>query len=499
MAAPAHHADGATKAYFDHSSAQRVSTDTVLARALKEQYPQLELVITPESNCALFAFALSGHAALTPIDDAKGGHHGGGPKSAALPSSLSWDVYLPPARRLDGARGGIAERLLFGKFLYRWRDAEFIIYLADGRDGSNSYPAVTNYYVLCSPAERPAVDDLLLAAGAWTNELHDEVWVFDGGYWRKSAELYDSIRKASWDNVILDPSMKKAIIDDHLSFYGSRDTYASLKVPWKRGVIYYGPPGNGKTISIKATMRMLYDLKDPVPTLYVRILASFGGPEAALASIFGMARRYAPCYLVFEDLDTIVGDDARSYFLNEIDGLKANDGIFIVGSTNHLDRLDPGISKRPSRFDRKYFFPDPDREQRVAYCHFWQRKLADNKDVDFPDPLCGAIADITDKFSFAYMQEAFVASLLAIARENRDGDGEGMLEDDWVGVSAPRRLSSGSSQAASSLDSWADADDDGELDKLVLWVQMKKQVKILREGMDDKSDGLSGKLDAVSL
>lgn len=34
----------------------------------------------------------------------------------------------------------------------------------------------------------------------------------------------------------------------------------------------------------------------------------------------------------------------RSYFLNEIDGLKSNDGIFIVGSTNHLERLDPGIS-----------------------------------------------------------------------------------------------------------------------------------------------------------
>ncbi len=59
-----------------------------------------------------------------------------------------------------------------------------------------------------------------------------------------------------------------------------------------------------------------------------------------------MARRQAPCYLVFEDLDTIVSDDVRSYFLNEVDGLKANDGIFMVGSTNHLDRLDPGISVR---------------------------------------------------------------------------------------------------------------------------------------------------------
>lgn len=43
-----------------------------------------------------------------------------------------------------------------------------------------------------------------------------------------------------------------------------------------------------------------------------------------------------------------MSDDVRSYFLNEVDGLQSNDGIFMVGSTNHLDRLDPGISVRAS-------------------------------------------------------------------------------------------------------------------------------------------------------
>lgn len=37
----------------------------------------------------------------------------------------------------------------------------------------------------------------------------------------------------------------------------------------------------------------------------------------------------------------------------------------MIASTNHLERLDPGIAKRPSRFDRKYFFDDPSREERV--------------------------------------------------------------------------------------------------------------------------------------
>lgn len=82
----------------------------------------------------------------------------------------------------------------------------------------------------------------------------------------------------------------------------------------------------------------------------------YSGPEYSIKQVFGKAREFAPCYLVFEDLDSVITDSVRSYFLNEVDGLKSNDGIFIVGSTNHLERLDPGISvgvQCPSRYFRK--------------------------------------------------------------------------------------------------------------------------------------------------
>lgn len=91
-------------------------------------------------------------------------------------------------------------------------------------------------------------------------------------------------------------------------------------------------------------MHMLLERNPSVPTLYVRSLESFMGPEYSIHSIFEKAREFAPCYLVFEDIDTIITPDIRSYFLNEVDGLKSNDGIFMIASTNHLDQLDPGIS-----------------------------------------------------------------------------------------------------------------------------------------------------------
>ncbi|OLN87314.1 putative ATPase YjoB [Colletotrichum chlorophyti] len=453
-------ADATTKEYFKHSTAKRVNTDAVVSKALNEQYPNLELVVVPEGygyGCNLLGFAQDGHAAFEPIQD----------KDEHLPGSLEWLLYIPPARRLDGDQGGLVNTVLYGKYLYKWKGQEFLVYLIDGRDGVMPYP-VKNYYILAP--ETYHIDQLILAAGKWSNELHGEVLVFDQGYWQKSRELYESVRKSSWESVILDEDMKKALIEDHLSFFNSRDTYSNLQVPWKRGLIYYGPPGNGKTISIKATMNMLS--KRDVPTLYVRTLVSWAGPEQSIQQIFSKAREFAPCYLVFEDLDTIVSDNVRSYFLNEMDGLKSNDGIFVIGSTNHLDRLDPGISKRPSRFDRKYYFPDPNLEQRIAYCHFWQGKLKNNRDISFPDKLCEAIAKITDKFSFAYIQEAFVAALLAIARQSEGSKRSSIkalteeLEEDWLGVVNTS---------------------DEELNKLVLWVEIKKQIEILRDGMEEKN------------
>ena len=254
--------DQTTHAFFEHSTAKRINTDAVIAAALKEQYPSFDQVIIPSYGADLLGFAASGRATFCLLE----------PGSDDIPSKLIWKRYVPPSRRIDGNPGGVAQDIYFGKLMYRWEDEEFVLYVVDGRDGSSSYPQVRNYYLLTTDTHK--ADALILAAGQWTNELREEVWVFDGGMWRKSAELYQSVMKSSWDAVILEPAMKEAIIRDHLSFFDSRDTYEQLKVPWKRGVIYYGPPGNGKTISIKAMMNTFYNRKDPIPAMYVRNFVS---------------------------------------------------------------------------------------------------------------------------------------------------------------------------------------------------------------------------------
>lgn len=125
----------------------------------------------------------------------------------------------------------------------------------------------------------------------------------------------------------------------------------------------------------------------------------------------------------------MVTEKVRSYFLNEVDGLQSNTGILMIGSTNHLDRLDPAIAKRPSRFDRKYHFRVPNEHERTLYCQYWHRKLASNQKLDFPEDLCPILAKLTPGFSFAYLKELFVSSLLVLARSELSGQQESVDTD----------------------------------------------------------------------
>lgn len=470
-----HHQSGDPyAAYITHAQGERVNTDIYLYNIIKKRHPDVDVLDTDAVQVNILHYiSTTGDGSVDKLEDDQrlrselppDVQHG---QQISLSSSINHIVYVPPFRRIDGGEGTLAVDVQFGKFLVKWKGFEIFLYISNGRDNMSTFPFVRQY--VCT-SDVSAALQLLKTAGSWQNTLHGEIWVFDQGFWRKDAGLWQSIQKSKWEDIILPADLKEDLLDTVQRFYDSKDTYERLHVPWKRGLIFYGPPGNGKTVSIKATMKTLYDRKDPVPTLYVKTLKSIFGPEASINSIFNKARQEAPCYLVFEDLDSIVSDAVRSFFLNAVDGLSENQGILMIGSTNHLDRLDPGIAKRPSRFDRKYLFPEPDLEQRVKYCQFWQRKLKDNKDVEFPDLLLEPIAKSTDGFSFAYMQEAFISTLLKIASDSDRKHSRGSirsqdfsmqeLEDELVVVTKD--------------------DEDKKLDKYLLWREIKVQIENLKK------------------
>ena len=99
------------------------------------------------------------------------------------------------------------------------------------------------------------------------------------------------------------------------------------------------------------------------PCLYVR---NFGyDDQEGMALLFARARM-APCIVVLEDLDSMITNENRAFFLNELDGFSANTGVAVLATTNHPEKLDTAILERPSRFDRKYYFNLPAEPERLG-------------------------------------------------------------------------------------------------------------------------------------
>ena len=302
------HQDTVYGDFEEFTSAKQSLPDAVFTAAVRAHHPQLNLTKCMSYNVDILGFAAAGYAkaALDSIDD----------------SLLRTRFYFTgPKRQIPG---GLADALMFSKHRYSWMDKNFIVYLI-----GNVYYILTELGEGETPASQcEATDRLIHACGEAQSSLDREILVYDG-YWSKSRALYEEVQKADWRDVILNEDMKTTLMETMERFFDSEEQYRNLGVPWKRGLIFWGPPGNGKTISLKALMKSLSLRKDPIPTLYVKNMG-YG-----VRNVFVKARQMAPCVLVLEDIDTQLSPAMRSYFFNELDGLEDNNGLFLIATTNH--------------------------------------------------------------------------------------------------------------------------------------------------------------------
>ena len=260
--------------------------------------------------------------------------------------------------------------------------------------------------------EQRLAEEFFDAVCEWGCQVRGEILVYHDGYFEKNKELFDSIKSSTFDNLVLGGSLKQDIQNDFAQFFNSREAYERYGIPWKRGAIFIGPPGNGKTHTLKALINQL-----DKPCLYVRSFKSeYDTEQENMSEVFKRARMM-PCIVVLEDLDSMIDKKNRSFFLNELDGFQPNTGIVVLATTNHPEKLDSSILDRPSRFDRKYHFHLPAETERLAYIVNWNRQLQD--ELRLSEAGAATLVSATDGFSFAYLKELFVASMVQWMSEGR--------------------------------------------------------------------------------
>lgn len=278
----------------------------------------------------------------------------------------------------------------------QWNEQPFMVMMLPARCTSKTY--------IVGPS-----DDAILQLLNYTAQVvglkanHPEI--YDGGYWSQDDDLTERIRTASLDSLDLCPEKLGQVSQQVLGFFRQKDRYQEFGIPWRRGILLTGPPGNGKSQLIAALAAAA-----PARALYVRSITN-DQKEAQneLSEIFTKVRQSGPSLLILEDIDSLISATLLSPFLNELDGAKPLHGVCVIATTNHPEALDPAIRSRPSRFDRVIEFGPPTARDRAR---FLARTLAKWRPEMTFDPDCPELSAATENFSYAAMRELTTSAMM---------------------------------------------------------------------------------------
>ncbi|MGE3547429.1 MAG: ATP-binding protein, partial [Kofleriaceae bacterium] len=157
------------------------------------------------------------------------------------------------------------------------------------------------------------VEGSTLVAGI-TREAVDRVVTLGRSLWRDWRRREGGVRSprgrhidvdpVDWSDVVIPPSLLDDIRRNVLRFADAEPLYRRLRLPYRRGLLFYGAPGNGKTMLCRAIVTAL-----GWPVIYVSPTSRGHAPDD-LGAAFRQASELAPCVLWFDDVDCMFDTDA---------------------------------------------------------------------------------------------------------------------------------------------------------------------------------------------
>jgi transitional endoplasmic reticulum ATPase len=233
-------------------------------------------------------------------------------------------------------------------------------------------------------------------------------------------EVSVEVPNVRWDDVGGLDSVKTALREAIAWPLSQPALFERIGLQPPRGILLYGPPGNGKTLLVKALASQsainFISIKGP------ELLSKYvGESEQGVRELFARARHAAPCVVFLDEVDALapkrgqdrspVTDRVVSQLLTELDGVEALGNVWVIAATNRLDMIDDALL-RPGRLDYRLEVARPDRRARAAILGVCLRKKPVAEGIDL-----AALAELTEGFSAAEVR--FVCDRAALSAIRR--------------------------------------------------------------------------------
>jgi len=240
--------------------------------------------------------------------------------------------------------------------------------------------------------------------------------------------LYNFSSIGGYDNI-------KQELEQCVDIISNYTKYSKYNVRTPKGLIFEGPPGNGKTLFAKA-------LAGEAQTNFIAVSGSefqekyVGVGSSRIRELFKLAKENIPCIVFIDEIDAVgrkrssegeLSTSERDSTLNELlvalDGFKNTNGIFLIGATNRADLLDPALV-RPGRVDKRIFIGNPDEKTRRSILNIHLNGKPVEKNIMIDD-----IIEQSNGLSGAQIENLVNEAMLNALKQNREAISASDIEE----------------------------------------------------------------------
>jgi hypothetical protein len=324
------------------------------------------------------------------------------------------------ARMASGPGGETRACVRCGLYLISEGQARLALLLREANPHSGQDQ--TTVEVLCADSDRAAeVLGEIRALALEHSVFRGQVLSFDSEMFgpRAAPLSFHERPTLGRESLVLPAGVLEAIETQVVGVARHRSRLAASGQHLKRGVLLHGPPGTGKTHTLRYLMSLLTD---------TTVVMLSGNALQFIAPAVSIARALQPALVIVEDVDLIAEERGMHpgqhpllfELLNEIDGLGEDADVSFLLTTNRADLLEPALAQRPGRVDQAVELPLPDADGRRRLLSLYRGNL--ELQVGDTRPIVAETEGMTASFFKELLRRAAL-----ISAESLYGDGDGAL------------------------------------------------------------------------